>query len=159
MTQAEIAALRGKVLMGASYGCPWKREIPWAEVAYQAVWIHLAHEELHIENACGKIRIASVRPALEKSGAYWVSRDRNRLWRSLRGVRVISASHKGESALDMTFADGTIVVICAGSTDSTPVADWPSGLSLLLVSSSGDKSADTGSHRTAKRRRLGTPYY
>lgn len=152
MTRSEIPALLGKVLMGASYGCPWKRQIPEAEVACQGIWLHLAHEELYVENARNKIRVGEAPASFDETGAFWVSRDTFGLWRPLRGVRVLSAAHEGESTVEMAFGDGTILLICGSSTDRMPVADWPSGLPLLIVSRKGEEFVNSGD--TIR----GTPY-
>ena len=144
MTRSKIHALLGKVLMGATYGCPWKRQIPVAEIACRGIWLHLAHEELYVENAHNKIHVRKAFPAFEKTGAYWVSRDRLGLWRPLRGVHVVSAVHEGESTIEMAFGDGTILLICGSSTDRMPVADWPSGLPLLIVSRKGQEFVNSG---------------
>jgi hypothetical protein len=76
MVRTEIKALQGKVLMGVSYGCPWQRQIPEADVAYKAIRLHLAHEELCVENAGKKIRVGDALPSFDEPHAYWVSRHR-----------------------------------------------------------------------------------
>ena len=139
MARTEITRLRGKVLMGVSYGCPWDRKIPEVDAACYGIWLKLAHEKLYVENTGIGIRVRDTPLPFDKLGAYWVVRDRFELWGPLRGVRVVSAIREGNSAIQIVFGDDTIISIRTDSTNKTPVADWPPGIPLLVVSTKEDR--------------------
>lgn len=134
MARSEITALRGKVLMGVSYGCLWDGQVPEVGVACYGIWLKLAHEKLYLENMGMEIRLRDSPLPFDKLGTYWVVRDRFELWGPLRGVRVVSAVREGNSAIEIVFGDDTVILIRADSTDNTSVADWPRGVPILVVS-------------------------
>ncbi|MFA6174422.1 MAG: hypothetical protein WC701_12170 [Kiritimatiellales bacterium] len=71
-----IAALQGKVLMDVSYGCPWHSQIPETDVAYQRIWLKLAHENIYVESRGGEICVGNALSAHDGTSVYWCSRNR-----------------------------------------------------------------------------------
>lgn len=129
--------LRDKVLISVYSRSPFDCKIPKDMISCYAIRLDIGHGTVYLENIENKIVIRDVLPlSCEeiKTKTYWVCRDRDNFWFSLRGCRIMGAKQETQSELKIIFSEGTTVIIQTGSTADVVIEDWPNNLPLLIAS-------------------------